>query len=254
MMRAPIHSRTAVSLLSLTVAFGCLACAPDKGPGSLVIDYTLGNNKLCAEIGVERIEMTVYQGTLEEPTVEYEDMLLCDDNGESVIGDIEPGVYSIAAVGYDANDVAIFDNLGQPATERALEIFEAAETNIEAELTARPAELRIAWRLGDGGFANCAGVMIDRFEITTYEMGGGTVLLESVMDCELGGDSMGFRLVEDPERILNGTRLGEVGIQALDASGNVVGSPALFVFMPPGSGYGVELRIECTELGCYEQP
>jgi hypothetical protein len=254
MMRAPIHFRTSASLLSLMVAFGCLACAPDKGPGSLVVDYKLGNNKLCAEIGVERIEVTVYQGTLEEPTVEYEEMLLCDDNGEAVVSDIEPGVYSIAAIGYDTNDVAIFDNLGQPAAERAVEIFEAAETSVDANLTARPAELHIAWRLGDGGFANCAGVMIDRFEITTYEMGGGTVMLESVLDCELGGDSMGFRLVPDPERILNGTRLGEVEIQALGASGNPVGSPALFVFTPVGAGYSKELRIECTEVGCYDQP
>jgi hypothetical protein len=253
-MRARTQSRTAVSLLSLGVVFGCLACAPDKGPGSLVVEYVLGNNKLCAEIGVERIELTVYQGTLEAPTVEYEDALICDDNGEAVLSDIEPGVYSIAATGFDANDVAIFDNLGQPASERSVEIFEAAETTTEAELTARPAQLRIAWRLGDGGFANCSGVGIDRFEITTYEEGGGTVLLEAIMDCELGGDSMGFRLVEDPERILNGARLGEVGIQALDTSGNPVGSPATFEFAPVGPGYGVELRIECTEIGCYEQP
>jgi hypothetical protein len=65
---------------------------------------------------------------------------------------------------------------------------------------------------------------------------------------------MGFRLVPDPDRILNGTRFGEVGIQALDTSGNAVGSAAAFVFTPVGPGYDVDLRIECTELGCYEQP
>lgn len=249
-MRARTCHRTRTSLLSLTVAIGCLACAPDKGPGSLVIDYVLGNNKTCEEIGAERIEVTLYQGTLEEPTVEYEDMLLCDNAGTANISDIEPGLYSIAVFAYDDSDVAIFDNQGQPATERAIEIFEAAETPHEAELTARPAQLRIAWRLGDDGFGNCAGVGIDRFEITTYEVGGGTLLLETALDCALNGDASGYRLVDDPERVLNGAQFGEVGIQALDAAGNPVGSSAEFVFMPVGAGYDVDLRIECTNLGC----
>jgi hypothetical protein len=254
-MRARIRPRTLTSSLSLAVVAGCLvACAPDKGPGSLSVEYVLGNNKTCEEIGVERIEVTVFQGTLEAPTAEYSDSLLCDNDGEAFVGDIEPGVYSVYAVGYDGNDVAIFDNEGQPATSRRVEIFEAAESSFEAELTARPAQLLVAWRLGDGGFANCSGVGIDRFEITTYEQGGGTVLIETELDCELGGDDMGFRLVPDPNRELNGARFGEVGIQALDSSGNPVGSSASFVFEPPGAGYEVELRIECTTDGCYEQP
>lgn len=254
MMRARISHRTRTSLLSLAVAFGCLACAPDKGPGSLTVEYTLGNNKTCEDLGIDRIEVTVYQGTLEEPSVEYSDMLLCDNTGEAIVSDIEPGVYSVVAIGYDANDVATFDNQGQPAAERVVEIFEAAQANTEAELTARPAELHLAWRLGEGGFANCSGVGINRFEITTYEEDGATVLTETVMDCELGGDAMGFRVVPDPDRELNGARFGEVGIQPLDAAGNAVGTSAPFSFMPVGPGYVVELRIECTDLGCYEQP
>jgi hypothetical protein len=249
-MRARTCHRTRISLLSLTVALGCLACAPDKGPGSLVVEYVLGNNKSCDEIGAERIAVTIYQGTLEEPSVEYDDMLLCDDNGDAIISDIEPGLYSVAVIAYDSDDVAIFDNQGQPSAERVIEIFEAAETSHESELTARPAQLRIAWRLGADGFANCGGVGIDRFEITTYEEGGGTVMLEEVLDCDLGGDNEGYRLVSDPDRALNGARFGEVGIQAIDAAGNAVGSSAEFQFMPVGAGYDVDLRIECTNLGC----
>jgi hypothetical protein len=253
-MRARIHPRTSVSLLSLVVGFGGLACAPDKGPGTLVVEYVLGNNKTCAELGVDRIEVMVYQGTLEDPTVDYTDTLLCDDNGEALISGIEPGVYSVSVVGFDSESVATYDNQGQPAGERTVEIFEAAEGTLEAELTARPAELRIAWRLGAGGFANCSSVGIDRFEITTYEEGGGTVLLETILDCDLAGDEMGFRLVPDPERMLNGSRFGEVGFQGIDTAGNSVGTSASFVFMPVGPGYAVELAIECTNEGCYEQP
>jgi hypothetical protein len=253
-MRARIHPRTGVSLLSLAVGFACLACAPDKGPGTLIVEYVLGNNKTCAEIGVDRVEVTVYQGPIDDPTVDYSDMLLCDDNGEAIVSGIEPGIYSVSAVGFDVDGVAILDNQGQPAGERTIEIFEAAEATHEAELTARPAELRLAWRLGEGGFANCSGVGIDRFEITTYEEGGGTVLLETILDCDLDGDESGFRLVPDPDRVLNGARFGEVGFQGIDTAGNSVGAPAAFLFTPVGAGYGVELRIECTADGCYEQP
>lgn len=254
-MRARTRPRPLTSSLSLAVVAGCLvACSPDKGPGSLAVEYVLGNNKTCEEVGIERLEVTVFQDTLEEPTVEYSDSLLCDDDGEAFISGIEPGVYSVSAVGFDADGVAIFDNLGQTTNERRVEIFEAAEATFEAELTARPAQLYIGWRLGEGGFANCTSVGIDRFEITTYEEGGGTVLLEAELDCDLAGDANGFRLVPDPDRRLNGARFGEVGIQPLDSGGNSVGSSASFVFEPPGAGYEVELRIECTVDGCYEQP
>jgi hypothetical protein len=249
-MQARICHRIRPSLLPLAVAFGCLACAPDRGPGSLVIEYTLGNNKTCEELGLERVEVLVYQGTIEEPTVEHEELLVCDDLNEAIISGIEPGLYSVLVTGFDANDTPTFDNLGEPAAERVVEIFEAAEASQETDLTARPAELRIAWRLGADGFANCAGVGIDRFEITAYEELGGTVLLEAILDCDLGGDSDGYRLVEDPDRVLNGLRFGEVGIQALDASGNAVGSSAEFIFPPVGPGYEVDLRIECTDLEC----
>jgi hypothetical protein len=253
-MRARNQSRPSVSLLSLAVAFGCLACAPDKGPGTLVVDYTLGNNKTCEELGVERVEVMAYQGTLDDPTLEESESLLCDNTGEATIADLEPGIYSVSVIAFDANDVAIFDNQGQPPSERTVEIFEAAEASTDAELTARPAQLNIAWRIGEGGFGNCGGIGVDRFEITAYETGGGTVLLDTDIDCEVIGDAMGFRLVADPERKLNGTSFGEVGFQGVDTAGNPVGSAAAFVFMPPGAGYPVDLRIECTDLGCYEQP
>ena len=235
----------------LLAAVACLAaCHPDKGPGSISVSYVLGNHKTCDELGVERIEVTVYQGTLEDPSVEYSDMLICNDAGEAFIGEIEPGIYAVSAVGYDADDVATYDNEGQPAADRRVEIFEAAEAQLEAKLTGRPAQLRVGWRLGADGFGNCTGVGIDRFEIIAYEVGGGTALLEATLDCELIGDDEGYRLVPDPERLLNGSRFGEVGIQPLDSDGMNVGTAETFMFTPPGPGYGVDLRIECDNTGC----
>src|SRR5690606_15169029 len=108
---------------------------------------------------------------------------LCNDDGTLSIDGITPGVYSVWVVGEDKDGVAIFDNLGQSASERNVEIFDDAEATVAADLTARPANLRIRWRLGADGFGNCGGVGIDRFEITAYEVGGGIELLSTTLDC-----------------------------------------------------------------------
>jgi hypothetical protein len=255
-MRAPSFVRALPKLTSATLA--CVAllggCQHEADPGSLVINYVLGNSKMCGELGIERLEVTVFQGSLEAPTVMFTDEELCTDDGDLSVVDIDPGVYSVAVTGFDSNYVAIFDNMGQPTAERTIEIFEGAQATLDANLTARPAELLIGWRLGEGGFSNCGAVGIDHFDIIAYEEGGGSVLIETSLDCDLAGDEMGFRAVPDPNRELNGTRFGEVGITARDASGAMVGEPAPFIFMPVGPGYQVKLRIECTETGCYEQP
>jgi len=248
-MRYSIYSSVLLACTGLTLA----ACAPDKGPGSLTVDYVLGNNKTCDEVNVDRLRATLYQGAVDDPSVELDEDVDCDSSSMIEFSELEPGVYNLLVTAYDADGVATFDNLGQPEAERRHEIFEAAEATAEAELTARPAQLEVAWRLGEGGFANCGGVGIDAFEIVAYQTGGGTVLLETELDCELTGGSNGYREVEDPDRDLNGTLFGEVGIQALAADGSSVGDPAVFVFDPPGPGYTVQLNIECTDTGCYEQ-
>lgn len=248
---SPLRVPRSLSLgLGALVTVATLAgCQPDTGPGSLVVTYQLGNDKTCAEVKVEEIRAAAFQGPYEQPTMLFTDSVACTDD-EVVLPAVEPDTYEIRVIGYDANGVATFDNLGQIAAERRVEVFEAAESVIEAELTARPAELFIRWRLGDGGFGNCSGAGIDRFEITTYQVGGATPLLETTLDCELPGDSTGYRAVPDPDRLLNGVLFGEVGIQALDASGVEVGSPAVFKFAPPGPGYPVDLAVECTDAGC----
>lgn len=248
------RSQTLTATLALVGCAAALAgCAPDKGPGSLTVSYMLGNNKTCAELGIDRLEVQVFQGTVEEPTNEYGDTMLCQDDAEILIDTIEPGIYSFAMYGYDEDGVAVLDNFDQPTSERQVEIFEAAESSIEAELTARPAQLEVRWRLGVDGFASCDGVGIDAFEIVAYQVDGSSVLLEAELDCELTGDeTTGYRLIPDPERELNGTLFGEVGVQAVDAAGNSVGAPAAFTFEPPGPGYTIQLAIECTDLGCTE--
>jgi hypothetical protein len=245
--RSILRSFALVTVTAATLA----GCKQDIGPGSVVVSYVLGNNKTCAEVGVTDIEVVVFRGPYDDPEVDYTESVPCDDSGEVRVEGIVPDNYEVRVIGYDDNYVATFDNLGQMSSERTVEVFDAAESTIDIDLTARPAELRLRWRLGADGFSNCAGVGIERFEITAYQTGGGTVLLESELDCEAPGDpATGYRVIEDPDRQLNGVLFGEVGVQGIGSGGTEIGEPATFVFEPPGAGYPVDLGVECTDAGC----
>ena len=239
-------------LLALPVLLALVGgCGPDKGPGGLDITYVLGNNKTCDEVNVDRLSAELIPtGEDTEGQTEVREDLACSADGTIVFEGITPGLYNLEVIAYDAGDVPIFDNLGQSGTERRIEIFEAATAETESELTARPVDFGVAWALGPNGLSNCAGVGIDNFEISAFQAGGGTVLLETTLDCELTGEDDGYRTIDDPMRTLNGTLFGEVGIQAHASDGSNVGDPVTFMFDPVGPGYPVKLAIECTELGC----
>lgn len=239
----------ALGVGALLTASTLAACQPDTGPGSVVVTYVLGNSKTCEEVGVTDIQASLFQGDYEDPSVLYSEMVSCNE-GEVVLESVTPDTYEVRVIGYDATGVATFDNLGHAASDRRVEVLEAAQSDLAQDLTARPADLRVRWRLGADGFGNCSGVGIERFEITAYQTGGSTLLLQTEIDCEAPGDSQGYRLVPDPDRELNAVLFGEVGIQALAADGSDVGDPAVFTFDPVSAGYPVELAIECTEAGC----
>lgn len=239
----------ALGSVALIAVATLASCKADKGPGSIVVTFVLGNSKTCEEVGVTDIRATAFKGDFDNPTVLFSEEAPCVD-GEVVLESVDPNTYELRVIGYDENGVATFDNLGQTAPARVVEVFDASESTIESDLTARPAELRVRWRLGTEGFGNCDGVGIARFEIAAYQTGGGTQLLSHVLDCDAPGDSLGYREIPDPNRELNGVLFGEVGVQALAADGSDVGTPALYVFDPVGPGYPVEVGIECTDAGC----
>jgi hypothetical protein len=259
-LSAPTSLVTLATQFGLVVGLGVtagsvLGCAPDRGPGSLVVSYTLGNNKTCAELGIEELRAELVQGPEGATTVSSSEIVPCASDPEIIFENLEPGIYSLIVSAHDTQGVATLDNLGQPATERAIEIFEAAETSVDAELTARPAQLEIAWRLGVDGFSNCASEGISSLRVTAYQVGGTSVLLDTQLDCELASDGdNGYRQVPDPDRELNGDLLAEVGIQPLDAAGAPVGEAVDFMFDPVGPGYSVQLNIECTAAGCVAPP
>ncbi len=249
-MTSPLRPQFSPTVLACLACLACLpACQPDQGPGTLAIDYTLGNSKTCEEVGVTRIEAELVRGTGDDRVVLYNAKIACGD--ELFIDDIEAKTYEFEIKGYDSDNIVILDNLADSESERRIEIFEAADSQLDIDLTERPATLSVRWRLGAEGFADCDGVGIDRFEIKAYQQGGGGIMLEAELDCTLDGEGTGnWRVLADPDRALIGVLFAEVGIQALDSSGAEVGDAATFEFEPVGPGYPVQLAVECDALGC----
>lgn len=248
----PRWSAALVAACTIAPIFAAsLGCAPDKGPGTLVVTYELGNSKTCAELGIDSVRAELYTGSFDEDaTPAYSEDIPCTDGGEIVIEEITPDIYSTRVLAYDDAGVAVLDNFGQPEVERIVELFEAAETSLASELTARPAQVSVRWRLGPDGFSSCEGVGITSLEFTAYQ-NGTTVLLEHTFDCEEAGDADGYRKVPDPERLLIADVLDEVGIRPLDAAGDLTGTAATYMFDTPNlAGYPVPLTIECLDTGC----
>lgn len=236
-----LPSATLLGLLALT------GCNEDGGPGTASIDYVLGNSKRCAEVQVETIHVVLSRGEGVDRVELAETYAPCVD-GPVMVEDIEPNTYDLLVEGLDQEMFAVFDNLGTDPAERKIEVFEGSLVEVPVSLTARPADLSVRW---DFGFSSCMGAGIDRFLIRAFEVGGGNLLLEHEVDCETPGDDAGgYRLVPDPDRVLNGSLLGEVGVVALDAAGVMVGEQTTFVFEVPGAGRPVKVTLDCTELGC----
>ncbi len=229
------------ALLLATMALG--GCKHDDGPGSLAVEFILGNDKACAEVDVENIRVALSRGD----EVLYDETFACAE-GPVLIQDITPQVYDMVVEGIDAEGYATFDNLGTPEGERKVEIFDGSLAEQSVDLTARPADVGVRW---DFGVTNCMGAGIDRFNIRMFEVGGANLLLEHEIDCEVTGEGEGgYRWIPDPERVLNGNLLGEVGVVPLDATGTMVGGQVPFSFEPVGAGHPVLLTIECNDTFC----
>jgi hypothetical protein len=237
---APLLSLSAAMLLTSMALTGCKG---DSGPGTLSVEFVLGNDKTCDEVDVESVRVALSRGD----EVLYEEIVPCG-SGPVIVDDIAPQTYDLVVEGIDAMDYATFDNLGTPAGERKIEIFDGALADVAVDLTARPADLAVAWNFG---VTNCMGAGVDRFRIRAFEVGGGNLLLEHEIDCDATGEGAGgYRPVPDPDRVLNGTLLGEVGVVPLDAAGTMVGGQVTFAFEPVGPGHPVNLTLQCNDMFC----
>ncbi len=238
MSKLSLSSATLACFVALAASAGCKG---EDSPGSLVVTYRLGNDRSCADTGVQEIRVVLD----EEDGIE--DGAPCVD-GEVVLEGLPVGTYTVLVEGIDQNGVVIMDNID--ASETKVKIAGDGKELMPSTiaLTDSPAKLQVRW---DFGFTSCENVGIDAFEIEAFDEAGSDNLLTASLDCTAQPDtSAGYRDVADPERELNGRRFGQLGIQPVDSSGAEVGERLIYNFDPPTPGYTVGVTLECDELGC----
>jgi hypothetical protein len=230
-----------IALLPLLATATLLGGCAETDPGSALIKYRIGNDKTCAEAGVDQIKVTLD----EEDGID--ETFPCGE-GEFLYEGIPVGKYTVIVEGIDDLGVTIVDNID--AEETKLNISgdgSEKETNIIA-LTDSPAKLRVRW---DFGFASCESVGVESFLIEAYDSTGSNQLLSETIDCTTPGEgSEGYRAVPDPDRELLGGVFGEVGVRPQDASGGLVGQAVIFGFTSPMPGYTISTTLVCDEAGC----
>lgn len=244
-LRLPSPLPMTLTRASVLAFVALLGCKNQDGPGDLSVDFVLGNDKTCAEVGVDNITVTLSRSgeTL------YTQTGACED-GPVLLEDVKPNNYDVLVEGLDSSLFVVFDNLDTPAGERKVEVFEDSLKEITVDMLARPADLLVRW---DFEFSSCSQAGIDRFQVRAFEVGGGSLMLEGEIDCEVEPDPDipgGYHLFPDADRVLVGTQLGEVGVVPLDASGTMVGEQVTFAFEPVGAGYPVRITLSCTGTGC----
>lgn len=228
---------TAMTLAGLAALSGC----KNEDPGSLLVTYRLGNDRSCAEAGVQEIRVVLDEDN------GIENSAPCAEGTVELLG-LPIGTYNVDVTGIDENGVVIMDNVKDGVTKVTVKGDGKELTPPEIALTDAPAKLQLRW---DFGFTSCENAGIEAFEIEAFDDSGSENLLAAELTCTAQPDtSDGYRAVPDPERQLNGRRLGEVGIQPLDSSGAPVGDRLIFTLEPPSPGYTVSLTMECDETGC----
>jgi hypothetical protein len=89
-----------------TVVMGAL-------PASITASWSFDNGMLCAQNGVEQIDMIVYDNDF----IEDESVAPCD-SGELTIADIRAGEFVISLLGRDANQQVVYSGEAQVSLEK----------------------------------------------------------------------------------------------------------------------------------------
>ncbi len=242
--RIPLIAGLPLLLVGALVLPGC---NQDEGPGSVVVPFRLGPlGESCTDAEVVSVRVTV--GDPEGMNFHVNDEICAA--GEVRVDDIAPGTYPFLVEALDADGVTVLDNLGDSASERKVRVLGdgATKTVEEVVLTDSPAKLLVRW---DFQFVDCATAGIDRFQIFALTQGGTSQLEEAEIDCDASPiDTSGYRLFEDPNRLVNGASIAEVAVIPKNAAGDTVGAPVEFAFTPPGRGRELKFTLTCDGGGC----
>jgi hypothetical protein len=226
-------------LVAAILMFGGCKKEDDAAKGSLVVPFQLGSGKSCDEVGITRVK-----ATLDEDA--HSKDVPCSRQ-EIRFENIESGVYSLKLYGINAEGIAVMDS------------FNVDDVKVEEDntvtvdpvvLSDAPGVMRLRWALGYG---NCKIWNMDRFDLKVWSEDGNKLLLETKLKCDLNQvDRDQYRTVPDPSRDLDGSNLGALQVQPVDANGTSIGSkkPVKFTFKSPGPGGLIKLSVDCGGDGC----
>lgn len=234
------------------------ACNNDTPTGALTVPFQLGTSGACSyknagdmDLPVEKVRVALYRpGTIGSAEPVAEDFVECED-GEALFTTVNAGTYEVVAEGLDLAQLIVFDNEGEGNVVEILEGQDIIAETVRLNLT--PVKLYVRWSFAGFDFNQCTQVPLKTLGVEARRDDGNSPLGDGEFTCDQAADGeMGYRLLVDDDRRLNGNDLDTVEITPKDAAGKTIGDVATFAFDPPGPGRTVNLTVSitCTATNC----
>ncbi len=150
-------------IVGLSPALGaCGDAAQPLGAGSLSLNWQVSPEG-CADAGVQDVEVR-----LQNAHRTYSQSYTCTD-GEAIVEGISPANYKLTVLGLDAGGHETFTSTPRTVTIGA----EKLNQTDPVRLTAKPADVEVAWRFGNGKVCGANGVStveVALYDHADYEM------------------------------------------------------------------------------------
>ena len=246
-----MRTRLVASLLCFTALTACNKTDP---PGSLIVPFQIGADIGCSTLGVTQVTIELWSKPSEGAPGEQVDSatVSCDD-GKAEFTSVPVGNYEVHASGIDMESVVVVDNGGNDPLDTAEVTSGTMNTADKVTMTITPAKILVRWKLNDG-FGQCSDVPATEFVVTAYSNSGGTPMYEYAFPCDPAEEPvMGYNVVLDEMRLIEGDELDLITINPIDAMGaDVLPDPLYFQMTPPGYGRTVKItaQLDCTGTDC----
>ncbi len=223
---------------------GCYETYSEAPVGTLSVPFEIAyNGSGCEAAGVETVVGVLDDG-------EYQIETDCA-RYETIFENIPEGTHSLALYGFNADGIAVVDNLDNGP--EIVEVTAYTETTTASPLVLRPTPVLLGARWDfDWGSCESRGIAYFRALVTDEK---GRVIFDSLISCNTPGTGDGeFRIMPDPKRNLVDPPVAQIEIQALKNKKKLV-SDAHRVFFDavqvPGPGQMIPLSFKCLEDGCF---
>lgn len=246
-----MRTRLVASLLCLTALN---ACNKEDPPGSLIVPFSIGAGIDCSTLGVTQVTVELWSMPAEgAPGEQVADETVSCSDGQAEFTSVPVGRYEVRASGIDGESIVIVDNGGKSKVDTAEVTSGAMNTADDVNMSITPAKILVRWKLNDG-FGQCTDVPAAQFVVTAYSNSGGTQMYQYAFDCDPAEEQvMGYNIVLDDGRQIEGDELELITVNPIDAKGNdLLPDPLYYQMTPPGYGRTVKVtaQLDCSGTDC----